>query len=155
MERTMSTPAYVIAKRHELLNSMLLQGQTGAKPAKSLSCDVVFGSPNLGCRGTGICKLNANDGVKAAIAQQSCKSASGLLISEKDGTGLALLIPREFLCINILRSQFRHGVFKMESPCRIPKSMVTALGLHCSHLAPGNYPVQQLDGYFRIDFKTF
>lgn len=153
MERTMSAPAYAAVKRHDRLKSTLLFGQVGTKTPKSLSCDVVFGSPNLGCRGTGICKLNANDGVRAANVQQSCRNAAALFVSHDDGAAAALLLPREFLCVNILRNHFRNGLLRMESPCRIPVSIVTALDLKFSSLAPGIYPVEQLDGYFRIDFR--
>ena len=153
MERTMSAPAYAIAKQHDRLISTLLTGHAGIKSPKSLSCDVVFGSPNLGCRGTGICKLNANDGVRAAGFQQNCKSASALFVSLDEGAGAALLLPRESVCINILRNHFRHGLLYMESPCSIPHNIVMALGLKFGSLAPGIYRVEQLDGYFQIDFR--
>ncbi|MCE7924883.1 MAG: hypothetical protein DYG98_17670 [Haliscomenobacteraceae bacterium CHB4] len=155
MERTMNAPAYAAVKRHELLKSTLLRGQTGTKTPRSLSCDVVFGSPNLGCRGTGICKLNANDGISASQGKQTCSSATALFVSLDDGAAAALLMPREFLCINILRKQFRNGVLRMQSPCRIPKSIAVALGLKFDALPTGLYPVEQLDGYFRIDFRKF
>ena len=155
MERTMSAPAYAAVKRQERLKSTLLYGQLGSKPARSLSCDVVFGSPNLGCRGTGICKLNANDGGSAVKLQQTCRSATGLFVSLDDGAGAALILPREFLCVNILRNHFRHGMLCMESPCQIPDSIAVALGLRFDSLAAGIYPVEQLDGYFRIDFRKF
>ena len=153
MERTMSAPAYAVAKRHERLKSTLLYRQVGTKTSRSLSCDVVFGSPNLGCRGTGICKLSANDGVRATNVQQDCKSAAALFVSLDGGVGAAMLLPREFLCVNILRNQFRHGLLCMESPCRIPNDIVAALGLKFDSLAPGIYPVEHFDGYFRIDFR--
>lgn len=150
----MSAPAYAVARRHELLRSTLLHGQVGSQTPRSLSCDVVFGSPNLGCRGTGICKLNAHDGGRAANLQQTCKSATALLVSLDEGAGAALLLPREFLCVNILRNHFRHGVLRMESACRIPNSIAAALGLRFDNLAPGTYPVEQLNGYFRIVFRS-
>lgn len=149
MERTMSASPYAVVKRQEPLKSALFCGQ----PARSLSCDVVFGSPNLGCRGTGICKLNANDGMRVAPLQQRCQSATGLLFSLDDGATAVLILPREFLCVNILRNHFRQGLLRMESPCRIPDSIATALGLKFSNLAPGSYPVNQLDGYYRIEFR--
>lgn len=149
----MNAPAYAVAKRHEALKSSLFFGQTGQQTTRSLSCDVVFGSPNLGCRGTGICKLNANYGMRAVKVQQSCTSTAALFVSFDDGAGAALLLPREFVGINILRNQFRHGVLRMDAPCPLPKSITTALGLKFNSLSPGIYPVEQLDGYFRIIFQ--
>lgn len=151
----MSAPAYAAVKRQERLKSTLLYNQTGSKPTRSLSCDVVFGSPNLGCRGTGICKLNANDGARLVSLQQTCRSATGLFVSLDDGVAAALILPREFLCVNILRKHFRHGVLRMETPCRIPGSIAATLGLKFDSLSPGLYPVEQLDGYYRIDFRKF
>lgn len=155
MDRTMSAPTNAVAKRQEHLNSMLAYGQPGLKRPRSLSCDVVFGSPNLGCRGTGICKLNAIDGGSFVSLQQNCRSATGLLVSLDGGAGVALIMPREFLCVNILRNHFRHGLLHMESPCPIPDSIGVALGLRFNSLAPGTYRVEQLDGYFRINFRKF
>lgn len=149
----MSASAYAVARRHDALKSSLLFGQADQQTTRSLSCDVVFGSPNLGCRGTGICKLNANYGMRAANVRQSCTSTAALLVSLDGGAGAALLLPREFLGINILRNQFRHGVLRMDAPCPLPKSVTTALGLKFDSLAPGIYPVEQLDGYFQIIFQ--
>lgn len=153
MERTMSTLAYGIAKKHELLKANLLHGYAGVKQPKSLSCDVVFGSPSVGCRGTGICKLNVHDGSRAAALKQTCRGAVALLVSLDDGQGVSLILPHAFLCGHIVRNYLRHGVLQMNEPCKIPNSISTALGLKIEALEPGAYPVQSLKGFYKIDFK--
>lgn len=153
MERTMSTIAYGIAKKHELLKTNLLHEHTGVKPPKSLSCDVVFGSPSVGCRGTGICKLNAHNGLRAIALKQNCRGAVALLVSSNEGEGVSLILPRELLCTHIVRNHLRHGVLQMTEPCKIPGHIVATLGLKITTLAPGNYPVENLHRYYRIDFK--
>lgn len=149
----MSTLAYGIAKRHELLKTTLLQGHTGIHSLKSLSCDVVFGSPNVGCRGTGICKLNAHGVRKTTALRQSCRGAAALLVPLDGGEGVALLLPREFLCAHILRRHLRYNTLQMSAPCKIPPGFVAALGLKIQELSPGHYPVIQTDGFYRIDFR--
>ncbi|MCB0543678.1 MAG: hypothetical protein KDC70_09175 [Saprospiraceae bacterium] len=153
MERTMSASAYGIARKHELLQATLLPQLAGNNTIKSLRCDVVFGSPSVGCRGTGICKLNANGVRNTAALRQSCRGASALLVPLDDGRGVSIVIPRAFLCVNILRNQLRHDVLKLTEPCPIPQTIVDTLGLEMKTLPPGAYPVTQYNGLFRIDIK--
>lgn len=149
----MSTLAYGIAKRHESLKSTLLQKQSGIQSLKSLSCDVVFGSPSVGCRGTGICKLNAHGVRKTAALRQSCRGAVVLLVPLDSGEGVTMLLPREFLCAHILRKHLRHNTLQISAPCKIPPGIVAALDLKIHQLSPGHYAVIQTDGFYRIDFR--
>lgn len=153
MERTMNALAYGIAKRHDMLRNSLSTGIAGMNTLQSLRCDVVFGSPSVGCRGTGICKLNANGVAQALVMKQTCRGASALLVPINGGEGVSMIIPREFLCINIIRNHFRHNVLQMNEPCPIPKGFINTLGLKIKDLAPGTYPVKEMDGLYRIDFK--
>lgn len=149
----MSTLAYGIAKKHELLKANLLRGYAGVKQPKSLSCDVVFGSPSVGCRGTGICKLNVHDGSRTVALKQTCRGAVALLVSLDDGEGVSLILPHVFLCTHIARNYLRRGVLQMNEPCKIPNAISAALGLKIKTLEPGAYPVESLNGYYRINFK--
>ncbi len=150
----MTTIAYGTIKRHELPKAnLLLHGYAGVNLPKSLRCDVVFGSPSVGCRGTGICKLNAHNSARAVALKHNCRGAGGLLISSNEGEGVSLILPRELLCTHIVRNHLRHGVLQMDEPCKIPSNIVAALGLKITTLAPGNYPVENLHRYYRIDFK--
>ena len=153
MERTMSASAHGIAQRHELLKTTLLQGLVDTNSIKSLRCDVVFGSPSVGCRGTGICKLNANGLRKTVESKQTCRGASALLVVPDEGKGVSLIIPRAFLCVNILRNHLKNNELCLHEPCRIPAGIVSALGLQIKYLSPGTYPVVPSEGFFRIDFR--
>ena len=153
MERTMSTIAYGIAQKHELLKTNLLHGHAGVNLSKSLRCDVVFGSPSVGCRGTGICKLNAHNSARAVALKQNCRGVVALLVSSNEGEGVSLILPRELLCTHIVRNHLRHGVLQMTEPCKIPGNIVATLGLKIKSLPPGNYPVENLHRFYRIDFK--
>ncbi len=149
----MSTNAYGIAQKHEALKANLLHGYTGVKPPKSLSCDVVFGSPSVGCRGTGICKLNAHNVTRTVALKQSCRGATALLVSFDEGERVSLILPHAFLCAQIVRNHLRHGLLHMTEPCKLPGSISTALGLKIKTLKPGIYPVETLNSYYKIDFK--
>lgn len=149
----MSASAYGIAKRHELLKTTLLQGLVEVNSIKSLTCDVVFGSPSVGCRGTGICKLNANGVRRALELKQTCRGTSALLMPLDGGQGVSMILPREFMCINILRNHLRNNLLHLPEPCTIPQSIVKALGLKIKSLPSGTYQVAQAEGFFRIDFK--
>jgi len=153
MERTMSASAYGIAKRHELLKATLLQGSVETHSVQSLSCDVVFGSPSVGCRGTGICKLNANGVRKAVGLRQTCRGASALLMPIDGGKGVSIILARELICVNIVRNHLKNNVLHMSEPCRIPTGIASALGLQIKYLPSGIHPVTQSDGFFRIDFR--
>lgn len=153
MERTMSTSAYGIAKRHEILKTTLLQGLVDTNSLKSLRCDVVFGSPSVGCRGTGICKLSANGFRKAAELKQTCRGASALLISQDEGKAVSMILPRALLCINIVRNHLKNNELHLPEPCRIPPGIAAALGLQIKYLPSGTYPVIPSEGFFRIDFR--
>ncbi len=150
----MSTYASSIARRHELLQSTLLYGQVGTKPPKSLSCDVVFGSPSVSCRGTGICKINAHNGNAGVGLKQTCRGTTALLVTLDNGKGIGMIMPRELLCVNILRNHLRHGLLRMEQPCPIPADIVAALGLQITALPAGIYPVEHFDGHFHIGFRA-
>ena len=149
----MSASAYGIAKQHELLKTSLLQGLVEANSFKSLTCDVVFGSPSVGCRGTGICRLNANGVRRAFELKQTCRGTSALLMPLNGGQGVSMILPRAFLCVNILRSHLKNNLLHLSEPCHIPQNIAKALGLKIKSLPSGTYPVAQSDGFFRIDFK--
>lgn len=153
MERTMSASAYNIAKRHEILKATLFEGLVETNAVKSLRCDVVFGSPSVGCRGTGICKLNANGIRRATELKQTCRGTSALLLPIDGGKGVSMILPRELMCVNIVRNHLRNNVLNMPESCRIPAVIASALGLQIKYLPSGTYPVIQSDGFFRIDFK--
>ena len=153
MERTMSASAYGIAKRHELLKTTLLQGLVDTNSLKSLRCDVVFGSPSVGCRGTGICKLSAHGFRKAGELKKTCRGTSALLIPIDGGKGVSIILPRALLCINIVRNHLKSNELHLPEPCRIPSGIALALGLGIKHLPSGTYPVTPSEGFFRIDFK--
>jgi len=123
------------------------------KGMKQLSCDVVFGSPAADCMGTGVCKISARTAMpKLKSKPNNCLSAPGMLYPIEGGDGVTLVIAREMMCIKLLRSQFKGGTLTLHEPCSLPNDIVAGLSLKINALKPGDYTVDEVDGFFRINF---
>ncbi len=122
---------------------------------QAMSCDVVFGSPIANCSGTGICKISARHIVPAGrVQQRDCASTLGVFTAAEGGHELTLLLFREFLCVKILRNHLLPGVLKVEETCRLPTALVAFLRLQTPVIRPGYYPIEEVNGIFRIQFKA-
>ncbi|HOY06764.1 MAG TPA: hypothetical protein PLO67_15250 [Saprospiraceae bacterium] len=133
----------------------LLQPVRETLTEKSLSCDVVFGSPSNDCRGTGICKITARKSRTSTVSgsRRDCKSAKALLISGENGRSLSMVFARELLCVHIWKNHLRHGVLVLNEPCKIPLDVSRAINLKFHMIQPGQYKVEELEGRYRIRFS--
>jgi hypothetical protein len=121
---------------------------------QQLSCDVVFGSPSADCLGTGVCKISARTSLPSPYSKsRNCQSAPGILIPIEGGIGVSLVIAREMMCIKLMRTQFRNGVLTLHEPCRLPNDVISALSLKIKIIKPGTYQLEEVDGFFRINFR--
>jgi len=118
---------------------------------KLLSCEVVFGSPRMDCRGTGICKLVGYSAVEADTPR-SCRHNKAFLMPTRDGQCLALVFRQELLCARILRTQFRNEQLTLKESFRIPPIFIESLGLKKKFLKAGSYALEQFNGHFLIKF---
>jgi hypothetical protein len=130
----------------------ILQPMRETTSVKSMSCDVVFGSPSNDCRGTGICKITARKSRPDVATRRDCKSAKALFISGENGTSLSMVFAREMLCVHIWRTHLQHGVLTLQEPCKIPLDIMVGIGLKFNTISPGQYAVEELDGRYRIKF---
>lgn len=125
-----------------------------SKGMQQLSCDVVFGSPSADCHGTGVCKISAATTMPIlSLKSRNCQSAPGILSQFDGGFGVSLVIAREMMCIKLLRTQFRGNTLTLHEPCGLPNDVISALSLKVNALKPGTYPVEEVDGFFRINFR--
>lgn len=131
----------------------MLQPMRETTTHRSMSCDVVFGSPSNDCRGTGICKITARKSRPAGSARRDCKSTKALFISGESGRSLSMVFARELLCIHIWRNHLRHGMLTLSEPCKIPLDISRTIGLKFHTLRPGQYHVEELEGRYRIMFQ--
>lgn len=149
----MATMAYRAMLQPVFHQKTLRPEQTEQQGRKLIRCDVVFGSPSLGCRGTGVCKITAHQPMRPGGQRQNCRSTVAFLSAGENGQSVCLTLLREFLCTNILRNHLRHNTLEMKEPCSLPPGFVTALGLHVNSIRPGTYRVEEGNGCFKIHFK--
>jgi hypothetical protein len=104
--------------------------------------------------GTGVCKIIAkSDTAVMASLKKDCKRVSALLMPFEDGRGVSLIIAREMMCIHLLRTQFRNGLLSLSESCGLPGSIVSQLDLKISKIHPGAYAIDEVNGFFRINFR--
>lgn len=117
-----------------------------------LPSEVVFGSPKMDCRGTGICKLTGYAGSTETTYNSSCRKNPGFLIPYKNGKGIALVFRRELLCSKVLRTHFRKEQLVLKETFHLPKELIEKLHLNIKTLKSGTYPLQSIGGHYLIQF---
>lgn len=132
----------------------MLQPMRETMSEKSMSCDVVFGSPSNDCRGTGICKITARTSRPGIQTPRDCKTAKALFVSGEHGANLSMVFAREMICLHIWRNHLRKGVLTLQEPCKIPADIIRTIGLKFNTLRPGQYTVEELEGRYRIRFPA-
>ncbi len=116
-----------------------------------MQCELMFGSPSSNCAGNGICKIIARGNQPSAIFQRtSCSHARALVGSAGDGNTVFLLFRRDWLCADLMRKHFRHGVLEMPEPCPVPAGLASVLGLRTGELPAGLHLIEDHGTYFRI-----
>jgi hypothetical protein len=116
-----------------------------------MQCDVVFGSPNADCRGTGICKITGTNGFAPDTLKKDCRIALGHAAAFAGSGKVSFFFFRAHLCTRLYRHHFHSGIFRMESPCVLPKSISKSLNINAKRLLPGHYDIVEGEGYFRVD----
>ena len=84
----------------------------------------------------------------------AAKAPSGLLFPIEGGSGFAMILTRSMLCTQLYKTHLRHGVLKLDTPFSLPKDLTQSLGLTIHALPIGDYPIQEAEGFLRIDFKA-
>lgn len=120
-----------------------------------LQCEVMFGSPSSNCDGNGICKIAARSNNQAGLTQRtSCSHAKALFTSLDNGQGACMIFRREWLCANLMRRHFRHGILEMPEPCPIPQALSSKLGLQIGELPAGLHLIEDFGAHYRINFRS-
>lgn len=119
-----------------------------------MSCDVIFGSPSSDCRGTGVCKISAHHPGQRWERRRDCQSTIGICTGLDDGRQLSIVFFRELLCVNILRKHLMGSVLELREPCPLPDALTQFLRLKIKTLPPGQYPIEEGQGYYRVTFRS-
>lgn len=125
----------------------------GVRERKHMSCDVIFGSPSADCRGTGVCKITARRPTQPRPLSRDCQATTGVFSSQREGAEVSVVFFRELLCVNVLRKHLMGATLELREPCPLPRQLVDFLGLQIKTLLPGNYPIEEGAGYYRITFR--
>lgn len=152
----LSTPAYLPGAfgRAAFLKEAFGPGVSSSARKYQASCEVVFGAPSANCVGTGVCKIIAkSDTAAIASLKKDCKRVSALLMPCENGHGVSLIIAREMMCIHLLRTQFKNSQLSLSESCGLPGDIVNQLDLKISKIRPGAYTIDEVNGFFRINFR--
>lgn len=126
----------------------------GRKETLLLQCEVMFGSPSSNCGGNGICKIVATAPNNPSVfTRTSCSHSRAFFTTCDDGAGAALLFRKDWLCSNLMRRHFRHGILEMPEPCPIPGGIMTTLGLKTNELPAGLHLIEEFGTFLRIRFQ--
>lgn len=140
--------------RSDFIKTAFRPGSTAQLGMHHMNCEVVFGSPSANCMGTGVCKISAATTMPVPVSQgRSCQHVSAILMPFEEGNGVSLVMAREMMCIKLFRTQFKGGVLILNETCRLPEDITTRLSLKIKDLKPGIYVVEEINGFFRINFK--
>lgn len=69
-----------------------------------------------------------------------------------DGRQLSIIFFRELLCINILRRHLMGNELELKESCPLPPELIKFLGLSIKALSPGQYAIEEGQGYYRVIF---
>jgi hypothetical protein len=116
---------------------------------RSVVCEVIFGSPNLDCRGTGVCKI-MDHLERRPDPSEKCRRTPAFISAGQHKNLVVLRLIREFVCLNVYKNHLRKGFLEMEAPCLIPDSLVQTLGLSRNILEPGRYTIRESGGFILI-----
>jgi hypothetical protein len=64
-----------------------------------------------------------------------------------------MVLVRELLCTQLVRTHLRRTAISLAEPCRLPREVVQRLGLKINVLRPGDYAIEELEGCYRINFR--
>ena len=143
---------YGLMKKQRYLETGSLPGY-GSQADKFYRCDVIFGSPSADCRGTGICKIVAQQQAPDQAEPQQCRRTQAVVAYGAADHSVSLLLFPEFLCATIVRNHLSKGVLIMKEPCRLPNDLRAMLHLQDTHIPAGVYAVEIKMGYYQINFS--
>jgi hypothetical protein len=133
-----------------MIHSLLLSGSSCpvsgssfqvAEKLISFQCDVIFGSPSMDCRGTGICKITGTNSVLDPQIKRDCTRTKATVQLTANGTTVNLYFLRADLCSKLYRFHFWKGVFELFEPCEIPTDFCANLGVERLSMLPGSYRI--------------
>lgn len=117
-----------------------------------LAADVVFGSPNRNCAGSGICRVTAPIAQEMqTIGSWGCHRAIALVRLAAPQV-LAFHFVIQSMCRKAMEQHFSAGFFLVEAPFEFkPDFWAKGQGII---VPPGAYPIVRSQDYLTVNFNT-
>lgn len=114
-----------------------------SKMPKTILAQVVFGTPNRNCAGSGICKVFTIQGAKRLnISCEMVEARISLLETE-----LQLSFPETACSSQLIQRVFSNEHFKMEEDFVMPSWLIGKFKPQPAFVPQGNYPIQFRNGF--------
>lgn len=116
-----------------------------------IKAEIVFGSPSLGCKGSGVCKVLPST---VSMDAWKCSHATAWL-SITNCKGVRMLFPKASMTDRQAKVYFRWHLFQVFEPVPMPGFIQKRLGMSAPLIIrPGIYQVCESDKFWAINFKT-
>lgn len=102
-----------------------------------IRCEVIFGSPSMDCRGTGICKIISTEEMTDTVGL--CARFPAYVSSRHDRPGLLIFFSKDQLANIEFSRHFTDNTLRMDEVCPLPELVRKGLKTNIRNLAPGSY----------------
>lgn len=110
-----------------------------------IRCEIIFGSPSMDCRGTGICKIISTE--ERSGHAGACASFPAYIAARHDGNGLLIFFSKQQLSDAAFSRHFPENTLSMNEACPVPEFIQTGLETDISSISAGKYQLQS-DGLY-------
>lgn len=113
---------------------------------ETVCCEIIFGSPSMNCRGTGICKITSTE----ELTSLSCARFRAHITLRRDGHGLLVFFSKDQLADAAFSRHFPEDKLVMNEPCVVPEFIRTSLNTDIQYISAGRYQLQAEGTYVFI-----
>lgn len=113
-----------------------------------IRCEIIFGSPSMDCRGTGICKIISTE--ERTDIGGACARTPAYIASRRDDSGMLIFFSKDQLSDEVFSRHFPENILSMDEPCPVPEFIRTGLKTDIQRLSAGSYPLQTDGAYVFI-----
>lgn len=110
-----------------------------------IRCEIIFGSPSMDCRGTGICKIISTE--ERSGHAGACASFPAYIAAQRDGNRLLIFFSKQQLSDAAFSRHFPENTLSMNEACPVPEFIQTGLETDISSISAGKYQLQS-DGLY-------
>jgi hypothetical protein len=117
-----------------------------------IRCEIIFGSPSMDCRGTGICKIISTE--ELTDNARACTRFPVSVALRPDEKGLLFLFSKDLLSDTAFSRHFQNGMLTMNGACPVPEFIRSGLKTDIQYLSQGCYQLLRDDEYVFLQVDT-